>query len=95
MKTTWPIPFLLACLLILAPAVSASDSASIEFFSPEGMVKDVRQVTARFSEAMVPFGDLRLEDPFEVSCPETFEGGKELTSPEMLNLIQHLLAAGK
>ncbi len=26
---------------------------------------------------------------------KTFEGGKEWTSPEMLNLIQHLLAAGK
>ena len=68
------IPFLLAGLLILAATALADESASVEFFSPEGTVKGVRQVTARFSEAMVAFGDPRLEDPFEVNCPEAGSG---------------------
>ena len=61
-------------LLFLSPVVSAAGSASVDFFAPEGTVKGVRQVTARFSEAMVAFGDPRLEDPFEVNCPEAGTG---------------------
>ena len=37
-----------ACALVAQP---------VEFFSPQGEVKGVRQVTARFAAAMVPFGD--------------------------------------
>ena len=48
--------------------------AQVEQFSPQGMVKEVRQVTARFSEPMVPFGDPRLADPFTVSCPVKGKG---------------------
>jgi len=40
----------------------------VESFSPQGEVKDVRQVIARFSEPMVAFGDPRLESPFDVKC---------------------------
>lgn len=40
----------------------------VESFSPQGEVKDVRQVVARFSEPMVAFGDPRLESPFDVQC---------------------------
>jgi uncharacterized protein YfaS (alpha-2-macroglobulin family) len=43
---------------------------TIESFSPQGTVKGVRQVQARFTEQIVPFGDLRLDDPFTVTCPE-------------------------
>jgi hypothetical protein len=40
-------------------------------FSPEGVVKGVRQVTARFSAPMVPLGDPRpATEVFEVTCPE-------------------------
>jgi hypothetical protein len=40
------------------------------FFSPQGTVKQVRQVTARFSEPMVPLGDPRVNaDAFAVYCP--------------------------
>src|SRR5262249_34957758 len=40
-------------------------------FSPEGVVKGVRQVTARFSAPMVPLGDPRpATDVFEITCPE-------------------------
>ena len=37
--------------------------------APSGTVKNVRQFTARFSQPMVPFGDPRLADPMDVSCP--------------------------
>ena len=40
----------------------------VESFSPQGEVKGVRQVVARFSEPMVAFGDPRLESPFNVDC---------------------------
>src|SRR5512137_2533804 len=59
--------------LLLIPAM-AHGQATIEFFSPEGVVKGVRQVTARFSEKMVSFGDPRLVDPFEIRCPEKGQG---------------------
>ena len=44
--------------------------AKIEVFSPQEEVKGVRQVSARFSEAMVAFGDPGLAEPFEIDCPE-------------------------
>jgi hypothetical protein len=56
---------------ILAASAFAEDGAQIEIFNPQGTVKDVRQVSVRFSDQMVPFGDSRsLTDPFEISCPE-------------------------
>ncbi len=55
-----------ASWLILAGNAGA---ASVELFSPEGTVKDVRQVTARFSDQMVAFGDPRPADPFDIQCP--------------------------
>jgi uncharacterized protein YfaS (alpha-2-macroglobulin family) len=62
------------CLLLLLSAsicAYAEEGTRIEFFSPQGTVKGVRQVAARFSEQMVPFGDPRgLIDPFEIDCPE-------------------------
>ena len=64
------IPF----VVCLPPALSADDAARIELFSPQGTVKNVRQVTARFSEPMVAFGDPRLDDPFQVECTQKGEG---------------------
>ncbi len=65
---------LLAIALIVFAAVVnpviAAETPRVEFFAPEGTVKKVRQVTARFSEPMVPFGDPRLIEPFEVDCAE-------------------------
>jgi alpha-2-macroglobulin len=53
----------------------AADVPSVEFFSPQGTVKTVRQVAVRFSEAMVPFGDPRgLIEPFDVDCSEKGAG---------------------
>src|SRR4030095_5419262 len=45
-------------------------AAKVEVFSPQGEVRGVRQVSARFSEAMVAFGDPRLGEPFNIDCPE-------------------------
>src|SRR5512143_3931822 len=57
-----------ALFFVFFGRASASDPG-VEFFSPQGEVKGVRQVTARFSEQMVPFGDPRLVEPFDVYCP--------------------------
>src|SRR5947208_16950819 len=54
---------------------SAQQQARVELFSPQGVVKQIRQVRVRFSEAMVPLGDLRAAvEPFEISCPEKGRG---------------------
>src|SRR6266446_1507555 len=63
MKTNWSA----ILLLLIAGTVSA---AQVEVFSPQGEVKGVRQVAARFSEPMVAFGDPRLPEPFDIECPE-------------------------
>ncbi len=58
----------LAVALLLLPA--SGFAAKVDFFSPQGEVKGVRQVAARFSDVMVPFGDPRLTEPFDIDCPE-------------------------
>ena len=60
-------------LVALAGRVShgGAPAARVEQFSPRGTAKQVRQVTARFSEPMVPLGDPRpSKSPFDVICPE-------------------------
>ncbi len=61
--------FFLSALSNLNPA-HAQERAYVETFSPQGMVKGVRQVTVRFSEQMIPFGDPRLAESFDIKCPE-------------------------
>jgi len=46
----------------------AAHAAGIVGVSPQGEVALVRQITVKFSEAVVPFGDLRLPDPLAVMC---------------------------
>ena len=63
----------LALVLVLLPFSPAHSQTppQIEFFSPQSTVKDIRQVTVRFSEAMVPFGSPSVTtDIIDVSCPE-------------------------
>ena len=55
-------------------AQGALAQTSVLAFSPEGAVKGVRQVTARFSNQMVAFGDPRAPDPFHVDCAEKGKG---------------------
>ena len=52
----------------------AEENAHIDMFSPQGTVKKIRQVSVRFSEQMVPFGDPRLVEPFDIKCPEKGQG---------------------
>lgn len=56
--------------LFCVTSICVASEPTVEFFSPQGIVKDVRQVTARFSEPMAPFGDPRLVEPFDVQCAE-------------------------
>jgi hypothetical protein len=56
------IAFLFSCVAAAAPVV-------IESFTPEGTIKGVTQVTARFSETMVSFGDPQQIAPFDIRCP--------------------------
>ena len=64
--------------LVLAPflalAATVALAQPVELFSPQGEVKGVRQVTARFAKPMVAFGDPRLPDPFEIDCAEKGSG---------------------
>jgi uncharacterized protein YfaS (alpha-2-macroglobulin family) len=76
MKRTFLASLALLSFLLplrLSPAFAA-EPPTVQLFSPQGTVKKVRQVTARFSEPMVPFGDPRLSDPFEIACPATGKG---------------------
>jgi hypothetical protein len=70
-------------LLMLATPVfggsPAEESARVEFFSPQGTVKGVRQVAVRFSHQMVAFGDPRAPEPFAIQCPEP--GGSRWADP--------------
>jgi len=66
-----------ARLWIVAPCVAwacALAAQPVEFFSPQGEVRGVRQVAARFASPMVAFGDPRELDPFDISCPEKGRG---------------------
>ena len=67
--------FLLTVFLALAQCFMFAQAlpapAHIDSFTPTGLVKRVRQVQVRFSESMVPFGDLRdVAEPFVIDCPE-------------------------
>jgi alpha-2-macroglobulin len=72
------IPLLLcraAVVCALTWPALAQQQARIDQFSPQGTVKKVRQVHARFSEPMVPVGDPRSPDsPFLVQCDEKGSG---------------------
>jgi uncharacterized protein YfaS (alpha-2-macroglobulin family) len=63
-----------AAALVLAAASGAVCAQPVERFSPQGTVKGVRQVTARFAAAMVPFGDPRQVDPFAIDCAASGRG---------------------
>ena len=65
------LPRRFAFLTALYCVSAAALAATIESFSPNGEVKGVRQVTARFSSAVVPFGDPRDMAPFAIACSPT------------------------
>jgi hypothetical protein len=60
-----------ASALVLLPFfLGISRAAQIVSFSPEGTVKEVRQVKAIFSEPMTAIGDKRENIPFDILCSE-------------------------
>ncbi len=67
----WPLK---ALVCLCAAWTIAACAEPVEFFSPKGEVKGVRQATARFAQAMVPFGDPRELDPFDIDCAEKGKG---------------------
>jgi uncharacterized protein YfaS (alpha-2-macroglobulin family) len=68
------VSFLTLFLLATASLCQADQGARVELFSPQGTIKGVRQVTARFSAPMTTFGDPRVESPFTIACPEKGAG---------------------
>ena len=64
--------FSILALTLCAQAALAQ--TSVLAFSPQGAVKGVRQVTARFSHQMAAFGDPRAPDPFIVDCAARGKG---------------------
>ena len=62
----------LAAAFVLLGGIAQAQT--VDFFSPRGEVKGVRQVTARFAKPMVPFGDPREIDPFTIDCAEKGTG---------------------
>ncbi|MGA9991549.1 MAG: hypothetical protein WBP86_04365, partial [Thiobacillaceae bacterium] len=57
-------------LLLGLAMVGLVHAAGIESFSPQGEVKGIRQVSVRFTDEMVPLGDPRLPEPFDIDCKE-------------------------
>ncbi len=62
---------LFSMLLLTNVTPAAQQQPQIVTFSPQGTVKGVRQIRARFSDAMVAFGDPKAAAaPFDIDCPE-------------------------
>ncbi|MBI5379828.1 MAG: alpha-2-macroglobulin [Nitrospirae bacterium] len=64
-------------MLLLPPAPGWTGEVSdphVVQFAPQGTVKNIRQASARFSDPMVPLGDPRIADPFDIHCPEKGAG---------------------
>ncbi len=59
---------------IFSGVVNSEDFAKVDVFTPEGAVKNIRQVAVRFSEQIVPFGDPFLKDPFDTNCTDNATG---------------------
>lgn len=68
------MPLRALVLLLLLVCSIARAQPQVEAFSPQGEVKGVRQVQVRFATPMVPFGDPRLVEPFEITCPAKGSG---------------------
>ena len=64
----------LTVLALAGSAAAQPPEPQVSAFSPQGTVKQVRQAQAHFSAPMVPLGDPRLTDPFDVACAESGAG---------------------
>ena len=82
----------LALLWLAGPAAAQPSEPQVSAFSPQGTVKQVRQAQAHFSASMVPLGDPRLTDPFDVSCAEAGTGRWVDTSIWVYDFVRDLPA---
>ena len=64
----------MVCIMFLVFSLGASASAHIVSFSPEGTVKDLRQVSVIFSEPMIAIGSVADKLPFDIYCQATGKG---------------------
>lgn len=76
MTASWLAACCVLWLGLLAGNVLAADADTQArvTFAPQGEVKAVRQVSARFSLPMVAFGDPRLPAPFDIQCDAKGQG---------------------
>jgi uncharacterized protein YfaS (alpha-2-macroglobulin family) len=85
--------FSLCALFSYVCAASGQEGPKVESFSPQGTVKNIRQVRVRFTHAMVAFGDPRsITTPFEVNCPVKGEGRWVDTNNWVYDFEKNLLA---
>lgn len=61
-------------VLLATPFARAVATDPVALFSPQGSVKAIRQVHARFASPMVALGDPRLADPFDIDCAANGHG---------------------
>ncbi|MCL1925601.1 MAG: MG2 domain-containing protein [Syntrophorhabdaceae bacterium] len=66
--------FLPVLWLFFAIAAYGGETVSVDLFNPEGAARGVRQAMSRFTEAIVPFGDPRISDPFDAFCTGDVRG---------------------
>ena len=60
------------CLTGASAAARADSTPATVTFSPQGTIKNVRQVVAHFSQPMVPLGDPRVHNrPFRLIARNT------------------------
>jgi len=85
--------FSLCSLFFFVSAASGQQAPRVESFSPQGTVKNVRQVKVRFTQPMVAFGDPRsVITPFEVECAVKGEGRWADTRNWVYDFEKNLLA---
>ena len=62
------VPAALLLATALAAATPPAQAARIDRVQPQGEVAEVRQISVRFSEAVVPLGDGRQKPPLTLQC---------------------------
>jgi len=74
----------------------AAQAATVVSVSPQGEVAEVRQVTVKFSESVVPVGDPRGADPFSLACEGKVPAGAGRWSTDRVWLydFNHALPPG-
>ena len=71
MRRHFPRAVLRAAWVLGLSLYLPAQAVTITSVSPQGEVAQVRQIAVKFSESVVPLGDLRQADPLSLSC----EGG--------------------